>query len=77
MPKISQIAQKYKMKEACSQRDIECLPMSCVNCRHGLCLSRTIYCTLLQEKIDSEEILPEYCHYFEPEPIEYKLFRRT
>lgn len=58
------------------QRDIERLSMNCADCKYGICLSRKIYCSLLQERVDND-VLSEYCPYFEPEPSEYKLFRRV
>jgi hypothetical protein len=76
---MSQALKLYKKRKEKDglQRDIECISMSCANCKHGLFLSRRIYCSLLQERIDTNDIIPEYCQYFEPEPLEYKLFRRT
>jgi hypothetical protein len=75
--RMSQTSMLQKTGKVNLQRDIERLSINCADCRYGLCLSRKIYCSLLQERIDNGDILPEYCPYFEPEPSEYKLFRRT
>ena len=68
---------QYKMEKADFKFSIECLPENCANCKHGLSLSRRIYCSVLKDKID--DIFPEHCPcpFFEPEPLEYKLFRRA
>lgn len=69
---------KHNKMDACEEDfefGIECLSVDCANCRYGLCLSRKIYCSVLKENVDV--IVPEYCPYFEPELLEFKLFRRA
>jgi hypothetical protein len=67
---------RYEVKKAGLKFGMECLQENCANCKHGLCLSRRIYCTVLQDKID-DTVIAEHCHFFEPEPLEFKLFRRA
>lgn len=44
----------------------------CFDCKHALSLSR-VYCGKLRRYVD--DVM--YCPHFEPEPPEYKLYRRT
>jgi hypothetical protein len=50
------------------------LVVGCNDCRHALSLSHGVYCALRREKIDKDTC--DGCLYFDPEPLEYSLFRR-
>lgn len=48
---------------------------NCGDCKQAISLSKGIYCGLLREKIDGT--VCRGCSYFDTEPSEYKLFKRT
>ena len=50
------------------------LIISCNDCRHALLLSHGVYCALRREKIYGDTC--DGCLHFDPEPLEYSLFRR-
>lgn len=50
------------------------LTIGCDDCKHALFLSYGVYCGLRREKMDGDTC--EGCPHFEPEPLEYRLFRR-
>jgi len=45
---------------------------NCTNCKHAIPLSNNYYCTKLKKPINKTR----NCPYFEPEPIEYKVYIR-
>ena len=45
---------------------------NCNNCKHAIPLSDSHYCTKLKKHIKNTR----NCPYFEPEPIEYKVYIR-
>jgi len=46
---------------------------SCANCKQAVCSSGRVFCAKLREDVGN---IVE-CHYFELEPLEYRLFIRT
>jgi len=44
-------------------------------CKQAIPLPNGVYCGMWKEKVN--EILCESCPYFDQEPLEYRLFRRT
>jgi hypothetical protein len=44
-------------------------------CKHSISLSGEIYCGMWKEKVNGA--LCKYCPYFDREPLDYRLFRRT
>jgi len=48
---------------------------NCSDCKQAISLSKEIYCGLLREKISGD--VCKGCSYFDPEPSEYRLFKRT
>ena len=45
---------------------------NCENCKHAIPLSNNHYCTKLKKYVQSIK----NCPYFEPEPIEYRVYIR-
>lgn len=55
------------------QKDVQQqVAKNCFGCKHALPSSR-VYCGKLRQYVDDVV----YCPHFEPEPLEYKLYRRT
>lgn len=48
---------------------------NCGDCKQAISLRNAVYCGLLREKIDGDVCTG--CQYFDQEPSEYKLFKRT
>ncbi|MFB0502159.1 MAG: hypothetical protein ACETVP_06765 [Candidatus Bathyarchaeia archaeon] len=48
---------------------------NCGDCKQAISLSKGVYCGLLREKIDGH--VCRGCPYFDAEPSEYRLFKRT
>jgi len=48
---------------------------NCGDCKQVISLTKGFYCGLLREKIDGD--VCKGCAYFDPEPSEYRLFKRT
>ncbi len=48
---------------------------NCGDCKQAISLPKAVYCGLLRAKIDGD--VCKDCHYFDLEPSEYKLFKRT
>jgi len=60
---------KHAMKEVNTD-----LMIGCNDCRHALWLLHGVYCALRREKMDSS--VCDVCPHFDPQPLEYRLFRR-
>jgi len=45
----------------------------CDVCKHAICLPNGVYCGKLREYVDSVVS----CPYFDSEPLEYRLYRRS
>ncbi|NIR86572.1 hypothetical protein GWO13_02960 [Candidatus Bathyarchaeota archaeon] len=48
---------------------------NCGDCKQAISLPNAVYCGLLRQKIDGDAC--RGCPYFDLEPSEYKLFKRT
>jgi predicted amidophosphoribosyltransferase len=48
---------------------------NCGDCKQAISLPNAVYCGLLKKKMDSDAC--RGCPYFDLEPSEYKLFKRT
>lgn len=45
----------------------------CDVCKHAICLPNGVYCSKLREHVDAVVS----CPYFDSEPLEYRLYRRS
>lgn len=69
------VLQEFKKPTKRGIEEIDGIPIKDLNgCRHALWLSHGVYCALRREKIDGDTC--EGCPHFDPEPLEYRLFRR-
>jgi len=48
---------------------------NCSDCKQGISLPKGVYCGVWKEQIDPA--MCQHCPYFDIEPSEYKLFKRT
>jgi len=61
-----------KLKIEIDLKCLTCTRNNCENCRHAIKESQKIYCTKTREFLREVINCPE----FDPEPLEYKLFKR-
>ena len=71
------ISQKHIGKRTkCVKKNIEHMEETCKNCggcKQAILLSDEVFCGKMRNKVDN---IYE-CTFFDPEPVEYRLFRRT
>lgn len=45
---------------------------NCTHCKHAIASCKNFYCVKLKQHVENAT----HCRYFEPEPLEYKLYKR-
>ena len=81
MKKLSQLEELKKLEAHSRRKKIRGgLKRGGINvdyheCKHAIPLPDEVYCGMWKEKVS--EVQCKSCPYFDREPLEYKLFRRT